>query len=168
MTSQGFGRAAREEVELWEPGPNVSSTIAWTVLHNGLITFSPDDDTIDSYIAVIGGDLPSLFDDEETAEMMERLPVVEMYTVIREGLSLEGKDYEGLECTGMAATQSDKDTVEITSLFKFESAEAATALSSQIEQDIKTNEESKPENVQLSQDGAFIVVTMERDISAEG
>jgi len=105
----------------------------------------------------------SLYDNRDFVDVMNRLPNG-LVMVCHESYHIAHFEYDGLLAYGLSAKKIDENTLGITAVLKFTTAQVASDVSEQVESDMINNDRVEYSNVELSQDGAFLKVTAKEPI----
>jgi len=141
-----------KNVEIWG-----SYDEYWFALLGSLIIMGLEDDVKDCIDVIKDGE-DSMLDDNDFKEVMDRLPGGIMVKVGTDG------GYPGEEAWGYSFKKKDDDTLKMTAIFKFKNEDASVDAVDEIEEDIEEEEEG-PHNIQVDQDGEFVIASAEMDIA---
>ena len=137
------------DVELWE------SDYLWVALMDDLI-ITGSEEAVKDCIGVIKDEKDSLADNRDVKVVMDRLP-----SGILTGYDTD-EEYKDLVASGLSIQKKSKDTVKGTAVYKFKDENAAENAIEAIKGDL---EENKSKNIDIKQDGEFVIATAETDMN---
>lgn len=150
------------DVEIWEAGP-----VGVALVSDDCIIFQTDGD-IEDCVDAMKGKRASVYDDEDIAESVGRLPSALIVLYGPEGEDPFGEfGFDDLEATAASIDKSDADTLSLVVVFQFEDEDAADDALDEIEDRLKASAEGvDPDTVEVEQDGRYVKVTAEAGIDA--
>lgn len=145
--------------EIW--GFETSDDEASAAFWEDLLTIGWKGDVKDC-LDVAGGNQPSLYDDETIRDLITRLPGGFMITWENEWFYDDW--YDGLLFSGTSMAKGSNNTIAITALLRFESAQDAMDAMEEIEEDLADAEDDNFQKITVTQDQEFLKVTTTEDI----
>jgi hypothetical protein len=148
------------DVQIWETGETGVALVS-----DNCIVFQTDGD-IEDCVDAMKGERASVYDDEDIAETMGRLPdgLFVVYGAGREG-PFSNEDYDGLEATAVSVAKRDADSLWMVVLFQFEDEDSADDAFDDIKDDMTSNTEGvDAATIVATQDGRYVEVTADGDM----
>ncbi len=145
------------DVEIWEEGD-----VGLALVSEDCIIFQLDGD-IEDCVDAMKGKRPSVYDDEDVAGTVGRLPasLIVLYGVEGGGI-FDDLGLDDLEATAVSMDKADADTISMALVFRFEDEDAADDAIEDIEDNMKEDPGGiDPDTVEIEQDGRYVEVTAE-------
>jgi len=147
----GLNDDGYKDVEIW----GSDYEYGWVALMGNLIILGSEDDVKDCIDVIEEGE-DSLLDDSDCKDLVDRLPDGIMITYGTD------EEYPDEEAWGISIKKKDDDTLKVTAIFKFKNEDAAVDAVDEIEDEMK--EEEGPHNIQVDQNGEFVIASAEMHI----
>ena len=148
------------DVEIWQQGD-----VGLALVSKDCIIFQLDGD-IEDCVDAMKGKRPSVYDDEDVAGTVGRLPASLIVLYGAEGGGIFGDlGLDDLEATAVSMDKADADTLAMVLVFRFEDEDAADDAIEDIEDNMKEDPEGvDPDTVEIERDGRYVEVTAEAAI----
>jgi hypothetical protein len=160
LEEDGFEKDEYQGVEIW--GAYGYTAV---LVDNGCTIMASDTDAEDC-IDAIKGKSDSLYEDEDVADDMSKLPGDSLVVVWGGGSEslLTDEGYSGLEATGISMSKKDADELQLTAMMRFKDAASAKDVMAEVKTDLEDSADAEVKNVKVNQDGQYIKATADMSI----